>query len=300
MHFNLEAFERVIKHFSLGHVHDLQPILVPTLNPALLMNGRILIEISTDEKFENPVFAMQLLADMAVPVPKVMHVDNTRHLFDFSVLILEQENGATLEDSWIGLSNIDQQTVAFKAGWYLAQCHRQQFSQFGSLVDIQKEQANMRWFEWIDAKAQWFLLMLEQAHLLSPLLIIQARHKVSRNMSLCKKVSRGVLCHGNFDLSRVLARRGECVQLIQFDRALSADPAWDFREYRSINAITPGALSVLCEGYQSIYPFDETFFARAEFYALISVMENICLARHFEDIERFDNCVARFKGLLDG
>ena len=142
-------------------------------------------------------------------------------------------------------------------------------------------------------------MLIEQAHLLPPLLITQAKHKSSRHIENGKEIKNGVLCHGNFDLSAILTRRGQVIQMIGFDRALSADPAWDFRSYRHISKVTPGALAPLCDGYQSINPFDSTFFERAEFYSLIGEMETLCLARHFGDNDAVSASVRRFRGLLD-
>jgi aminoglycoside phosphotransferase (APT) family kinase protein len=299
MSFDISLFEMVIAHFKLGPIYDLKPILLPTLHPAALMNSRFLIELSPDSHFENPVYALQLLADMPLPVPKVLHVDNSKQSFGFSIMIIEQETGTALEDCWAGMTVHQQRECAFKAGGYLAQSHRQGFSQYGALVDIQKGKSCTTWAEWVDAKAQWYLMLCEQAHLLPPLLLMRTKNKISASIESCRTVQKGALCHGGFDLSKVLTRRGQCIQLIHFDRSLSADPAWDFREYRNINIEVPGALSSLCEGYQCVRPFDDTFFERAEFYSLISELEHICLARHFLDDTQLQQATTRLKGLLD-
>jgi aminoglycoside phosphotransferase (APT) family kinase protein len=258
-----------------------QTITVPQRgcsNACFLVNTDRVVRFQITElprdKFRTEQIAYDLLRGSELPVPEVLALDESKTLVPYAFLITTRLPGETVYDSWNGLEQRTREPLAFEAGRYQALLHRRTLPAFGGLSRL----ADGGFPTWRAYLEDYVGQNTRQAHdeeLLDTTTLSRIEQLLVRFHPLVDAVTTGSLLHRDYHFENLLQQEGRITGIIDFEWAMSGDPAFDHRIDATL-AECPGSVAPFYAGYASVTPLSEHHRLKADFYRLLFCLE--CVA----------------------
>ncbi len=276
------TLNKIFNAASLGPVEIIDQPTRGIVNHCLIVNETYVIRFDVIGsslggcRFRSEEIAYNLLADSPVPVPRVIKLDTTKTLTPHDYLITTKVPGAPISDTWGNLTPQQQNHVAEQAGEYLAHIHSFTFERFGKLRFVQDNGKDFAtWFNYVEDFVLRFMnwgqeLGIVDAVLQTHLLTVLEKHK-----PLLDTMTQGALVHHDYHFENILQQDGEITGIIDFEWALSGDPALDFHILETAEAMCLGSREPFLAGYlkhREISPGHDT---RRLIYKLLNTLDEL-------------------------
>ncbi len=263
--------------YRLGSVARITAAGSGSRNECYIVNGDLFIRFNTRDaefrKFGNERAAYDLLARSAVRVPRVIALDETRSIVPYDFIILTRLPGVNVAESAATLTPLQIRDVAREAGRHLALIHSFTFERFGNLRSLDF----YSWWDYFADYAHRYEQAAQRYGLLDDTTARRLDAVLSRTHDLIAQVTRGVLVHCDFHYENILHERGALTGILDFEWAISGDPAYDFMIADTREAMLPGSEAAFRDGYLSIRALDEQHSRRAEIYRLFLALETVVM-----------------------
>jgi aminoglycoside phosphotransferase (APT) family kinase protein len=294
-----EHIAAIWQAFDLGAVETLTVPRRGCSNACFLVNADRVIRFQVTElphhKFRTEKIAYDLLRGGALPVPEVLALDESQTLVPCAFLVTTRLSGETIYDSWDGLDERTRERLAFEAGRYQALLHQQTLPAFGGLSQL-AEGGFPTWRAYLEDYVARHARRARQEELLDATTTTRIERLLVRFQPLMAAVTTGCLLHRDYHFENLLQREGKVTGIIDFEWALSGDPAFDCRIDETL-AECPGSVEPFYAGYASICPLTEHHRLKAEFYHLLLCLE--CVACWGRDPEAADWMPGEYRRLFE-
>lgn len=267
---------RIWKIHRLGAISSLSQPARPSLNPIRFVNDRYAIRFYTskDQDFEpsqGEARAYELLANSGVPVPEVVALGFSGDISPYDYLITTRLPGRTLVDVWSGLDKHQKKRTAHAVGAHLARIHSHVFKRFGYLSRMESN-GYTHWYDFVFAFYSSYASQVQKLEILETGIFDRIQFLLRNNRTLLNQITLGVLVHSDFKFKHILYQAGEVSGVLDFGRAFSGDPAWDFIVQDEWSRQCPGSLPWLYQQYQLRKPLETGYEIRMSLYKLLRYM----------------------------
>ena len=266
--------------YDLGAIDHVTPTPSGMRNESYIVNREWFLRLNTLDpgltKFGNERVAYDLLADSGLPVPSVVVVDESRRIVPYDFIVLTRLPGANVAESRDTLSAAQVQALAWEAGRSLARIHAHTFAGFDKLCEIEHPRF-LSWFDYYSDYAHRYMRPARQRGLLDDQSFRRLEKVLARAHGLLAQVTRGVLVHSDYHYENILQQDGRLTGILDFEWALSGDPASDFVPVDERERVLPGSEPAFVEGYTSVRAFDEGHERRVAIYRLFLWVETILM-----------------------
>jgi aminoglycoside phosphotransferase (APT) family kinase protein len=265
---------------GLGTIDHITPTPSGMRNESYMVNGEWFLRLNTLDpgfaKFGNERVAYDLLADSGLPIPSVVVVDESRRIVPYDFIVLTRLPGVNAAESRDTLNAAQVQTLAREAGRSLARIHAHTFGGFDKLREIEHPRFPS-WFDYFADYARRYMHPARQRGLLDDRIFRRLEDVLARAHELLAQVTQGVLVHSDFHYENILQQDGRLTGILDFEWALSGDPASDFVPAGERERVLPGSEPAFVEGYTSVRAFDEGHERRVAVYCLFLWVETILM-----------------------
>lgn len=279
---NTEAISReeiaaIWQAYGLGAVRALSIPRRGCSNACFLVNQDRVIRFQVKDlhrrKFRAEQLAYDLLRAGEIPVPELLVLDESQTLVPHAFMITTRLPGETVFESWSALDERTRQQIAFEAGRCLALLHRHPLPAFGSLSRL-AEGGFPTWTAYLEDYVARYGRQARDEKLLDAATTTRIEQLLVQFQPLLAAVTPGRLLHGDYQFENVLQQDGQVTGIIDFEWAMSGDPAFDCRLDESL-AECPGSVEPFYAGYESVSPFPDHHRLKADFYRLLLCLEDI-------------------------
>jgi aminoglycoside phosphotransferase (APT) family kinase protein len=273
-----DRIQTIWEAYRLGPVETLAAPERGSVNLCFLVNDELVIRFQVRHpqfaKLRTEKIACDLLRPSSVPVPEAVVLDETKTLVPYPFLITSRLPGETLLDSWSVLDRRARERLAFEAGRYKALIHEHRFERFGSLSRL----ADGGFPSWTSYLHDYFGRHARRARdlgILDGAILERIEQLLHRFEPLFAQVTHGSLLHSDYQFENILQQAGTITGIIDFEWALSGDPAFDCNIDSQLESTCPGSLEPFYGGYETIRPRDEHHARKARVYTLLLHLENV-------------------------
>ncbi len=273
--------EQIVALWQALELGTVQTLTVPQRgcsNACFLVNENFVVRFQVTErprhKFRTEQIAYNLLRDSDLPIPEVVVLDESRTLVPYAFLITTRLPGETVYDSWNGLDRSAQQRLAFEAGQYLALLHRHTLPAFGSLSQLATD-SFPAWTAYLEDYVTQNVRQAREEDLLDATTTTRLEQLLVRFQPLLAEVTTGSLLHRDYHFENLLQQEGRITGIIDFEWALSGDPAFDCRIDETL-AECPGSVAPFYAGYAGVSPLGAHHRLKVALYRLLLCLE--CIA----------------------
>jgi aminoglycoside phosphotransferase (APT) family kinase protein len=187
-------------------------------------------------QFQNECLAYERLAQQALPVPKVLVLDDSHALLPYDDLITTRLPGGALASSWQRLPGERLQALIYEAGQCLDRVHGCTFPSYGKLHALN----DASWTDYVQAYVEPYLREASDEGLLDAALRTAVERALDHAMGDWEG-AQPALIHCDFHYENVLHVDGTLSGLLDFEWALAGDPAYDFCiDHRRLYRPQPG------------------------------------------------------------
>lgn len=271
-----ETIREIWRAHGLGAARRIARAASGISNACFIVNDDRVIRFNTFDtmvpKFENERVAYDLLADSGLPVPSVIALDVSRRIVPYDFIVLTRLSGANLAESWRELAPGQMHDLAREAGRCLARLHAITFPAFGKLRE-QDAPRFRSWSDYFNDYAHRYLNEAARSGLLPEPLPMRLVSALDRSQSLLTRVTQGVLIHNDYHYENILQRAGRLTGILDFEWALSGDPAYDFMSADVREGQIPGSEAAFRAGYHALRSFDAEHERRLALYRLFLCLE---------------------------
>jgi aminoglycoside phosphotransferase (APT) family kinase protein len=201
-------------------------------------------------------------------VPDVVALDTSKTLASYDYLILTKVPGKTVNASLAELTPEMLHEIAYRAGEYLATMHSYALDGFGLLFELAAGIAPTDWTAYVTNFYQDYGGQVRKSGALSGETLDRIEAVMEKIKPLLASVERGRFVHGDYHFSNILQQDGHITGVIDFEWAMSGDPAWDFRIDDQLEAACPGNREAFYAGYTSRRALTEGHWERVSFYRI--------------------------------
>lgn len=277
--------------------HGLGPLeTVDALNAGagtLLVNGEIAIRCSAQSsslRKEALIYRrLALLPD--VPGPEVLALDTARDLLPCDALLLRHVPGVVGSAVWASLDSVQREQISEELGRICGMIHSLPWSVYGGLIpeDIH-ELRSARWTDVVLQKAVRVYNQASRRGLLSRRVLDAFATTISDSDSVITAPELPVLTHTDLGMWNVLLRqegaRWQIAAILNWDAALTADPAWEFATLWSVPINAYPLPDSFMHGYKERHLPPRDLHIRQRLYRTIYHLEQ---ALHLSDRPRADS-----------
>ena len=169
-----------------------------------------------------------LTSETGVPVPRVLHFDDTAAFLAHPWALHTRLPGEPLSNVASALDEFELESIGYEAGRYLAHIHQIPLAEFGELfVPSSADRTSERAYV-LAAIAQWAEACAAR-QLVPPEMVEQFRHLTER--AECLDRLQPCLLHGDYTPENIIVERGSTgyhvTGLLEFEQALGASPERD-------------------------------------------------------------------------
>ncbi len=194
--------------------------------------------------------------------------------YDF--IVLTRLPGVNVAESKDTLSAAQVQALAREAGHSLACIHSVTFAGFDKLREIERPRFPS-WFDYFADYAHRHMHPARQRGLLDDQSLRRLEEVLAHAHGLLAQVTRGVLVHSDYHYENILQQDGRLTGILDFEWALSGDPASDFVPADERERVLPGSEPAFVEGYTGVRAFDEGHERQVAIYHLFLWVETIIM-----------------------
>lgn len=246
-------------------------------------------------KFRTEKSTYDHLRTSEIPVPEVVVLDESKTLLPYAFLITTRLPGETVYDSWNGLDGRAREQLASEAGRYQALLHQHTLPAFGGLSQLAQGGFPF-WTAYLEDYVARHVRRARQEGLLDTATTARIEQLFVRLQPLMSAVTTGCLLHRDYHFENILQKEGKVTGIIDFEWAMSGDPAFDCRIDETL-AECSGSIEPFYEGYASISPLSEHRRLKIDFYRLLLCLE--CVACWGRDPEAADWMPKEYQRLLE-
>jgi aminoglycoside phosphotransferase (APT) family kinase protein len=284
--------QRICDAHGLGRVETLTPPGRGGVNDGVVVNGRVMIRFERafhqDDRFTGEKLAYDLLAGSGVPVPARAILDTSRHLAPTNILITALLPGQPVIDSWGSLAGDDRAQVARQAGEHLAAIHTRTFRRFGKLRDVLAGEGFDRWDDYVGDHVERYSHTAQALGGLQDSVAGVLRRVFGQAGALLAEVTTGSLLHSDYHFENILQRGGAVTGVVDFEWAMTGDPAWDFIVEDKWEAMCPGSREHVVAGYTGRRALAVDHPRRVALYKAIMHLETVVMALRQGDVVGYD------------
>ena len=242
-----------------------------------------------------------VMPETGVPTPRVIHFDDSRVLVDAPYAVLDLLPGEPLEKALPRLDALDQGTVGYEAGRYLAKLHSIPLEAFGHFLGddpqasaSEKAYTLARAVEWLDA--------CDEHGLIAGPLVAELRRLVARSGVLDRESACFV--HGDYHCSNINVEEGwggfHVTGVFDFAHAQGWSPEWDMvRLMGSLGGGYPALVKGFFDGYADTAGLPENLWPRLRLYRLIMHVGDVIRAHRAADGALLEGHQARLYRFLE-
>ncbi|HZO88043.1 MAG TPA: aminoglycoside phosphotransferase family protein [Chthonomonadaceae bacterium] len=285
--------------FGLGTVRTITVPQRGCSNACFLVNEDRVVRFQVTElphhKFRTEKIAYDLLRGSALPVPEVLVLDESQTLVPYAFLVTTRLPGETVYDSWSGLDSRTREHLAFEAGRYQALLHQHTLPAFGGLSQL-AEGGFPTWRAYLEDYTARHVRQARNENLLDTATTARIEQLLVGFQPLLGAVTTGCLLHRDYHFENLLQQEGKITGIIDFEWAMSGDPAFDCRIDETL-AECAGSVAPFYAGYASISPLSEQHRLKVDFYRLLLCLE--CIAWWGRDPEAADWMPGEYRRLSE-
>jgi len=261
---------------ALGVVASVVPAASGSRNETYLVNDAYVLRINTRDaqfaKFRNERLAYDLLLGSRLPVPRVVALDESRRILPYNYMIVTRLPGTNLRESWQSLDAPQVFRLAWEAGCTLARLHAVTLAGFGPLHRL-ADRSFGTWYDYFRDYAGRYTAQAWERGVLNGDLHARLIAVLDRASPLLARVTTGVLVHSDYHYENILQDDGALSGLLDFEWALSGDPAFDFVAGAVRATMIPDSEVHFVAGYATVRPLDAEHARRVALYRLFFHLE---------------------------
>ncbi|UCC65247.1 MAG: aminoglycoside phosphotransferase family protein, partial [Anaerolineae bacterium] len=212
-----------------------------------------------------------VMPETGVPTPRVIHFDDSRALVDAPYAVLDLLPGEPLEKALPRLDALDQGTVGYEVGRYLAKLHSIPLEAFGHFLG-DDPQASASEKAYTVARAGAWLDDCGERGLIAEPLVAELRRLLARSGVLDRESACFV--HGDYHCSNNNVEEGwggfHVTGVFDFAHAQGWSPEWDMaRLIGSLGEGYPALVRGFFDGYADTAGLPENLWPRLRLYRLV-------------------------------
>lgn len=274
--FSVNNLGAIWEKHGLGKIETTSQPSGGRVNHCWIVNDAYVIRFDVLEDYDWPgisrykgeKWAYDTLRGSGIPIPEVVAQDASKTLAPYDYIILTKLPGKMVYASRDEVTPGQVHDIAYAAGMHLAAMHANTFDGFGLLFNLA---AGVNKTEWADYVA-WFYAdyagQVRAAGLLDEDILARIEVMRERMRPLFAEVTRGHFVHGDYHYSNLLQDGGQLSGVLDFEWAMSGDPAWDFRIDDQLELALPGSKAAFYTGYTARRALDAHHAERVVFYKL--------------------------------
>ena len=289
---SLDTLTKIFQAANLGPVETVRQPARGRVNHCLVINEAHMIRFDVIGsslggcRFRSEEIAYNLLAGSPVPVPRIIKLDVTQTLAPYPYLLTSKVPGAPVVDTWAELTPAQQTHVATQAGEYLARMHTFTFERFGKLRFVPDSGKDFRtWYGYVEDFMLRFIKWGQELGIIDTALRARLTGVLRKHKPLLDEVKQGALVHHDYHFENILQQAGEITGIIDFEWALSGDPALDFHITETAEQMCPGSHEPFLAGYVKQRALPSGHATRRLVYKLLNVLDEFVESYTDERIE---------------
>jgi len=294
---------RIWRNHRLGDISSLSQPPHPGLNPIRFVNDRYVIRFYTSvthgsKPSQGEARAFEILASSDVPVPEVIALGFSGEISPFDYLITTRLAGRPLVEVWPQLSKREKKHAAHTVGAYLAQIHTNDFQQFGYLSALDSS-GYAKWYDFVYDYYAYHARRVQRLEIFEACVFDRIQRLLQTNRSIFDQVTLGVLIHSDFQFKHILYQSGNVTGVLDFERALSGDPAWDFVGEDDWPRQCPGSLPWLYQQYKLQKALDNGHETRVSLYKLLMYLVSLADPKNIPAASDLEDARTQITGLIE-
>jgi aminoglycoside phosphotransferase (APT) family kinase protein len=298
-----KLLSRIWRHHQLGGIRSLSQPAHPGLNPIRFVNERYVIrfyisEATRYQPSQGEAHAFEILANSGIPVPKVVALGFSGDISPYDYLIMTRLPGRPLIEVWPELDKRQRKRAANSIGVYLAQIHTYTFKRFGYLARLESE-SYCCWYDFVYDYFSHYAGRVERMGIIESDIIERIQRLLQTNRPLLEQVTLGALLHSDFQFKHILYQAGEITGILDFEMALSGDPAWEFIIEDRWPQQCPGSLPWLFQQYQQRRTLESGYEMRVNLYKLLMYLVFIVGSKNNQTVNSLEEARTQMIGLIE-
>ena len=299
-----QAFPKanVVYHHSLeGGVTNLNYAL-KLRDPATEIALRVYRPDTPPRTLEKEIYVLRvIMPETGVPTPRVIHFDDSRALIDRAYAVLSFLAGERLEQALSRMDEMDQETVGYEVGRYLAKLHTVPLGRFGEFLG-EDPQASVNEKTYTVARAVEWLDACEEYALLEESVVAELRRLVGQTRLLDR--GRACFVHGDYHGGNINVEEGwggfHVIGVFDFAHAQGWSPEWDMASfYSQVVDDYPGLIKGFLDGYADTAGLPENLWERLEVYEAVVLVAAVVRAHSAHAPSSLKACQARLYRFLE-
>ncbi len=274
--FNHNTIQHIWQAHGLGAVQTIEPAKRGMNNRATVVNDAYVIRFDLLDlpgvcRYAGEKVAYERLRTAGIPAPDVVALDVSKIQIPYNYMILTKAEGRPLIDDWASFTPQQQAEAGRAAGRYLAQMHDITFDAFGKISRLDRP----RWYDHVTEFFERYAAPLTQAGHIQVQTYNRMRACVDQLRPRFDMETGGRLVHSDYQFENLLHQDGVITAIIDFEWAISGDPAWDFKLDEQWDEDCPGSGQHIHEGYTSVRPLAPDHRLRVWLYKLLWHLDSV-------------------------
>ena len=272
-------------------------------NPTTEVALRIYRPDTPPRTLEKEMYVLRVvMPETGVPTPRVIHFDDSGTLIDRPYAVLNLLPGERLEKALPRMDELDQESVGYEVGRYLAKLHSIPLDKFGEFLG-QDARASVNEKAYTVARAVEWLDVCEENGLLGESAIAELRGIVGQTRALNRESACFV--HGDYHRGNVNVKEGiagfHVTGVFDFARAQGWSPEWDMaRLVGGIFDDYPSLVKGFFDGYADTTGLAENLWERLAVYRPVTNLGEVVNAHYRGDDSSLEKYRARLYRFLEG
>lgn len=294
---------RIWRYHRLGGISSLSQPARPGLNPIRFVNDRYVIRFYTSaethyQPSQGEAHAFEILANSGIPVPEVVALGFSGDISPYDYLIMTRLPGRPLIEVWPELDKRQRKRTANSIGVYLAQIHTYTFNRFGYLSRLESDGYSC-WYDFVYDYFSHYAGRVETMGIIESGILKRIQRLLETSRSLLEQITLGALLHSDFHFKHILYQGGEITGILDFEMALSGDPAWEFVVEDRWPQQCPGSLPWLFQQYQKRQTLESGYEIRVSLYKLLLYLVFIAGFKKNQVVDSLEEALTQMNGLIE-
>jgi aminoglycoside phosphotransferase (APT) family kinase protein len=277
-----EVLASLLERHHLPALQSVEPVAAD--DPySLILNGEMVLLLNAEEP-DQPLLAKEAsiyrnLARLTkVPCPEVLALDTTREIVPYDALILSRIAGTNAATIWHTLGEDVREAISEEAGRICGEIHRLQWPAYGDFTTATGTFGPYpRWIDMLLSRLERVAYRVSETGALPQMLVDAVVTEINDGDSLIETASPPVLVHGDIHTGNLLIEQRDgswhVAALLDWERALTADAAWEFAGLWMRTADREPLQDAFIYGYRERHPPQIDLQSRIHLYRLLLHLE---------------------------
>ena len=209
--------EKIFNQNKLGAVKSIDKLDIWFTNTVYCINDNFILKVCTKTEnecnFQKEFFFLNLYKDK-IPVPKIIHYDNTKKIYHKNYLLYFKVHGDNLYSKWHLMSDTDRKKIIKQLCEILKTINNTPYEHF---IEYFKLHSSINWENEIDFKITNLLQDIESQKLLSNEFIKKIRDYVKENKYVLAD-QKTVLVYWDAHFDNILIKDNKIIAILDFER----------------------------------------------------------------------------------